>query len=111
MSTQSYERLERVLRKRAGAESIAEIAKRGMAYGVRGFIYDYELTEMYDEYKDALWDVLCDMAQAYGYTKPLALVAGCAHGDINTETQFKAQMVWIVLEYVARRIVERESDI
>lgn len=84
---------------------INDICEYGLQSGIVGSLITYnDLCKEYDEYKDQLWYVLCDIADEMGQT-PLQVIN---NNDICDHEELAAAIVWTVYEAIANRMWEEE---
>lgn len=71
-----------------------------------GLTYYSETTELYAEYADEIWEMLCEDADAFG-CRTIAELGATFNGakDANNRDQYENLLVWYAAERIAREVV------
>lgn len=79
---------------------IIDIVKYGMSMGVNGFIYSSELSDIYNEYKDQIEDLLDVTDIKYTDLIP----------NFGTLQQVKEAAVWFAVEHWCEGVLEAHQE-
>lgn len=106
-----YEAMKEDAFERIGAEEepsvIEDVANYGADTGWGGFTYTTDCVEFYEAHEAAIWDMLQDDADNFGYDNPMALVATFGRADMADSKDGLANLLaWYALEAICRREVD-----
>lgn len=81
---------------------MADMVNHGVSGGSFSGLYYYsETTELYQKYKDDIWELLSDEAEAYGYSVLEMISQFMRAKEIDDASQFENLLVWYAAERVA----------
>lgn len=111
MSTYQYEQMVNEIKDELGAEEdpsvIEDVANYGADAGFGGFTYMSDCIEFYDRHKDAIWEMLREVSEEFGYSNPMEFVATFNRSDmLDDEDGLKNLLAWYALETVCQRLVD-----
>ena len=88
-----------------------DILEHGCAGGFPGITYYDDTVELFEEYKDEIFEVLADVAEEQGYENIYQLL-GTFNGDFMpwNYPQFANQLVWFMVEETAREKMDEEKE-
>ncbi len=115
MNTQAQARMILDIMLRLGADEdptvLEDVAVYGADSGFGGFTYTAECVEFYDAHSSAIWEMLIEDAEDFGYPNPIAFVASFNRDDmLADEDSFKNLLAWYALEQVARDLVDEGEE-
>ncbi len=87
-------------------DSMQDIANHGADQGYPGLTYYKETCQLYDKFKEEIWDALEEDREDMGYKNIFELIATFGRADAGSDEEFKNLLVW----YMAERIAREESD-
>ncbi len=90
-----------------------DLAEHGAAGGFAGLIYYHETSALFDKYRDEIWEVLAQIADAViGRPSPVHLIAHITHSvTLNPWSTFANLCVWTVAEhYCETELNEKEQQ-
>lgn len=110
-TTHAYELMVEDIKDRIGAdetpEVIEDVANHSADAGWGGFTYTTECVEFYERHKDALWEMLREDSEEFGYSNPMEFVVTFNRSDmLDDEDGLKNLLAWYALETVCRRLVD-----
>lgn len=90
---------------------LKDMINHGVVNGFPGLITYTQTNNLYDEYKDEIWQMLYDDAEDMGNANVLELIASFNGAkDVGSDDQFKNLLVWYAAEKIASRLVDETED-
>lgn len=90
-------------------DQLNDIVNHGVNGGFSGLIYYSETTALYQQYKDEVWEILYDEAEALGISI-LEMLAQLQLGKkASTAYQFENFLIWFAAEKIAYDVVCKEE--
>lgn len=83
-----------------------DVAEHGADAGFGEFTYTKDCVAFYEEYEEAIWEMLSEQADSLGETVPAMIADFGRVGMADTPDGFKNLLVWFALEEVCRELVE-----
>lgn len=101
------QKMVRAIRRQLDAGQLEDVASHGADVGWPGFTYTADTVAFYRRHEDAIWELLSDEADAYGYDNVPAFIASFNGArNVGDEDQFKNLLAWYALESVARCLTD-----
>lgn len=85
---------------------LADMVNHGVSGGFSGLIYYSETTELYQKYKEDIWDMLYDDAESYGETILGFIAQFLGAKNVGGADQFENLLVWYAAEKVAYELTK-----
>ena len=90
---------------------LKDIINYGLVNGFAGLTTYTQTNDLYDTYKDEIWQMLWDDKEDLGSTHILELIASFNGAkDVGGDEQFKNLLVWYAAERLASRMVDEMED-
>jgi len=89
-------------------DELADMVNHGVSGGYCGLIYYSETTQLYQQYKDEIWDMLYDDAESQGGTILEMIAQFSGSKNVGSSDQFENLLVWYAAEKIAYELTEGE---
>lgn len=90
-------------------EYAADIATNGADGGYRKLIYTPDILELFEEFKDEIWDVLTQYAEKAGKKNVFDLLSD-SNKSINSFEDILIQCVYLAIEIIASEFDDDDDD-
>lgn len=88
-------------------DDVMQAGEHGADAGWPGFTYITDAAEFTARYRDDVWEMLADDAEAYGAASVAEFVAGFSRADMTDSSErFDNLLAWYVLETVGRALAD-----
>jgi len=92
---------------------LADMVNHGVSGGFGGLIYYSETTQLYQQYKEEIWDMLYLDAESFGETILQMIANFSGAKNVGSSDQLENLLVWYAAEKIAYDLTEgeyREED-
>ena len=108
-----YNAMVEEVKERLGVDDVPEyniledVANHGADAGFSGFIYTSECVEFYERHEQAIYDLLNEGSEEFGYSNPEEMISNFNRSDMLHDPDMRKHLLaWYALETVARREYE-----
>lgn len=87
-------------------DELRDMVEHGVQGGFSGLIYYQETVELYEQYYQEIWEMLCDEANSLGMN-PVELINNFRRSSsVVNHKEFVNLLVWFAAEKVAYDVIE-----